>query len=47
MLCRVTTTLYNAVLKAELEIVERQAHSMTISYVSLSRDAAIAGTIKT
>lgn len=44
--CQVTTTLYNAVLKAELEIVERQAHSMTISYVSLSRDAAIAGTYK-
>lgn len=44
--CQVTTTLYNAVLKAELEIVERQAHSMTISYVDLSRDAAIAGTYK-
>ena len=44
--CQVTTTLYNAVLEAELEIVERQAHSMTISYVTLSRDAAIAGTYK-
>ena len=44
--CQVTTTLYNAVLEAELEIVERQAHSMTISYVDLSRDAAIAGTYK-
>lgn len=44
--CQVTTTLYNAALKAELEIVERQAHSMTISYVDLSRDAAIAGTYK-
>lgn len=44
--CQVTTTLYNAALKAELEIVERQAHSMTISYVNLSRDAAIAGTYK-
>lgn len=44
--CQVTTTLYNAVLEAELEIVERQAHSMTISYVGLSRDAAIAGTYK-
>lgn len=44
--CQVTTTLYNAVLEAELEIVERQAHSMTISYVNLSRDAAIAGTYK-
>lgn len=44
--CQVTTTLYNAILLAELEIVERQAHSMTISYVDLSRDAAIAGTYK-
>ncbi len=44
--CQVTTTLYNAALESELEIVERQAHSMTISYVALSRDAAIAGTYK-
>lgn len=44
--CQVTTTLYNAVLLAELEVVERHAHSMTISYVDLSRDAAIAGTWK-
>jgi len=44
--CQVTTTLYNAVLYSELEIVQRDAHSMTISYVDLSRDAAIAGTTK-
>lgn len=44
--CQVTTTLYNAALEAELEIVERKAHSMTISYVDLSRDAAISGTYK-
>ena len=44
--CQVTTTLYNAVLAAELEVVERMPHSMTISYVDLSRDAAIAGTYK-
>lgn len=44
--CQVTTTLYNAALEAELEIVERKSHSMTISYASLSRDAAIAGTYK-
>jgi vancomycin resistance protein YoaR len=44
--CQVTTTLYNAVLLSELEIVERAAHSMTIGYVDLSRDAAIAGTWK-
>ncbi len=44
--CQVTTTLYNAVLYSELEVVERSSHSMTISYVDLSRDAAIAGTWK-
>ncbi|QHQ60506.1 hypothetical protein Ana3638_06760 [Anaerocolumna sedimenticola] len=44
--CQVTTTLYNAVLLSELEVVERQSHSMTISYVDLSRDSAIAGTWK-
>ncbi|HHU71265.1 MAG TPA: hypothetical protein GXZ21_04415 [Clostridiales bacterium] len=44
--CQVTTTLYNAVLFAELEVVERAAHSMTISYADLGRDAAIAGTYK-
>jgi vancomycin resistance protein YoaR len=40
--CQVTTTLYNAVLFAELEIVERSAHSMTVSYVDLAYDAAVA-----
>lgn len=40
--CQVTTTLYNAVLFAELNIVERSAHSMTVSYVPLSMDAAVA-----
>jgi vancomycin resistance protein YoaR len=44
--CQVTTTLYNAVLKAELDVTERSSHSMTISYADLSRDAAIAGTWK-
>jgi vancomycin resistance protein YoaR len=38
--CQVTTTLYNAVLEAELEVVERMPHSNDISYVDLSRDAA-------
>lgn len=45
-ICQVSTTLYNAVLNAELEIVERHEHSMTVSYVQLSADAAIAGTYK-
>ncbi|MBS6397930.1 MAG: VanW family protein [Clostridiales bacterium] len=45
-ICQVSTTLYNAVLRAELEVVERSPHSMTVSYVDLSEDAAIAGTYK-
>lgn len=40
--CQLTTTLYNAALLSELEIVERSAHSMTVSYVDLAYDAAIA-----
>ena len=41
-ICQVSTTLYNAALLAELEITERHNHSMTVSYVDLSADAAIA-----
>lgn len=42
-ICQVSTTLYNAVLKAELQVDERYPHSLTVSYVDLSKDAAIAG----
>ena len=45
-ICQVSTTLYNAALNAELEIVERYNHSMTVGYVPLSMDAALAGTWK-
>lgn len=41
-ICQVSTTLYNAVLKAELEIKERHNHSMIVAYVDPSADAAIA-----
>ena len=41
-ICQVSTTLYNAVLKAELEITARSNHTMVVSYVPLSKDAAIA-----
>ena len=41
-ICQVSTTLYNAVLLSELEVVERNNHSMIISYVKPSMDAAIA-----
>ena len=42
-ICQVSTTLYNAALLAELKVVERHPHSMPVSYIELSRDAAIAG----
>lgn len=41
-ICQVSTTLYNAVLLAELDITERHNHSMSVSYVDPSADAAIA-----
>lgn len=45
-ICQVSTTLYNAVLMAELEVVERHNHSMVVNYVDISGDAAISGTEK-
>ncbi len=41
-ICQVSTTLYNAVLLAELEVTQRYNHSMIVSYVDPSADAAIA-----
>ncbi len=41
-ICQVSTTLYNAVLKAELQVEERHNHSMIVGYVKPSMDAAIA-----
>ena len=41
-ICQVSTTLYNAVLKAELQVNERHNHTMLVSYVDPSKDAAIA-----
>ena len=45
-ICQVSTTLYNAVIRAELEVTERSGHSMSVSYVDPAADAAIAGTYK-
>lgn len=41
-ICQVSTTLYNTVLRAELEVTERHNHSMIVNYVDPSADAAIA-----
>jgi vancomycin resistance protein YoaR len=40
-ICQVSTTLYNAVLLADLLVIERNSHSLTVPYVPLSRDAAV------
>ncbi|MEG2667965.1 MAG: VanW family protein [Lachnospiraceae bacterium] len=44
--CQVSTTLYNAILLSELEVTQRQPHSMLVNYVEPSMDAAIAGDYK-
>ena len=41
-ICQVSTTLYNAVIRAELQVDERHNHSLIVSYVDPSDDAAIA-----
>jgi len=38
-ICQVSTTLYNAVLMADLEVTERRNHSFTVAYVPLGQDA--------
>lgn len=39
--CQVSSTLYSAVLYADLEVVERRSHSMTVSYVPKGQDATV------
>jgi hypothetical protein len=39
--CQTSTTLYNAVIRAELEVTERHNHSFLVSYVDPGFDAAI------
>lgn len=40
-ICQTTTTLYNAVLLAELQVGTRRSHSMIISYVPPALDATV------
>lgn len=42
--CQVSTTLYNAALRAGLEIKEARGHSLAPSYVPLSQDAMVSTT---
>lgn len=39
--CQASTTLYNALIMANMTIVDRHQHSMTVSYVDPSLDAAV------
>lgn len=41
-ICQTSTTLYNAVRRAELEIVERRMHSIAPSYIRHGMDATVA-----
>ncbi|MBU7317634.1 VanW family protein [Paenibacillus oleatilyticus] len=41
-ICQVSSTLYNAVLRAGLAVVERRNHSLPVSYVALGQDATFA-----
>ena len=39
--CQVSTTLYNAVLLANLEVLERKNHSLPVNYVPVGQDATV------
>ncbi|WP_019635654.1 VanW family protein [Paenibacillus fonticola] len=41
-ICQVSSTLYNAVILAGLDIVERRNHTLPVSYVSIGLDATFA-----
>ena len=41
--CQTSSTLYRALLEAELEIVERTNHSLPVGYMALGFDATLAG----
>lgn len=40
-ICQVSSTLYLATLKADLQIVERRNHSLMVTYVPLGQDATV------
>lgn len=41
-ICQVSTTLYNALARADIEILERSNHSRPVNYVDMGTDAAVA-----
>ena len=44
--CQASTTIYGAVIRAGLKVLERYNHTMTVSYVPASQDAAVSNTDK-
>ena len=40
-ICQVSTTLFNAFVKADMQIDERHNHSLTVAYVDKGKDAAV------
>lgn len=42
-ICQISTTMYNAVLKADLKVIARRPHSKKVRYVDGGMDAAISG----
>lgn len=40
-ICQVSSTLYNAVLRADLEIISRRNHSLAVAYLPLGQDATV------
>lgn len=40
-ICQVSSTLYGAVLKSDLEVVERRNHTFTVGYVPYGQDATV------
>ena len=40
-ICQIATTVYNAAVRANLEITERRCHSLTVGYVPLGHDATV------
>ena len=41
-ICQVSSTIYNSVLHADLEVVERRPHGYAVSYLPLGNDATVA-----
>lgn len=42
-ICQVSTTLYNAVLRSDLEIIARSGHTRKVRYIGGGLDAALSG----